>query len=150
MRRKDRQVDEASAIEILKNGEYGVLSMCTIDVAGYGIPMSYAYTNEAIYFHCATEGFKLESLKLNNKVSFCVVGKTELLPSEFATRYESVIVAGQIIEVSDDEKKDGLIHIVEKYSPNFTKQGMKYIDSHFDDVKVLKLVIQSITGKSRQ
>jgi uncharacterized protein len=36
---------------------------------------------------------------------FCVVGRTQILPDEFSTKYESVIVFGRAIEVSDDEKK---------------------------------------------
>ncbi len=49
---------------------------------------------DVIYFHCAPEGHKLENLSGNNKVSFCVVGKTQVLPDKFATNYESVIVFG--------------------------------------------------------
>ena len=42
MRRQDRQISESEAIEILQKGEFGVLSMCTPDSGGYGIPLAAA------------------------------------------------------------------------------------------------------------
>ena len=42
MRRKDRLLDSADAVEILKNGEYGVLATVTEDGSPYSVPMSYA------------------------------------------------------------------------------------------------------------
>ena len=47
MRRKDRQLDSADTLEILKNGEYGVLATVTEDGSPYGVPMSYAFDEES-------------------------------------------------------------------------------------------------------
>jgi nitroimidazol reductase NimA-like FMN-containing flavoprotein (pyridoxamine 5'-phosphate oxidase superfamily) len=150
IRREDRKISESEAIEIVQKGEYGVLSMCTPDHEGYGIPLHYALWNNAIYFHCATEGSKLDYLRLNNKVSFCVVGKYEVLPSKFATIYESALVFGITSEVEGAEKQDALMRILEKYSNNYMQEGEKEIIKFFDAVKVIKLSIQSITGKARK
>ena len=38
IRRQDRLMDEERAIELLRDGEYGVLSMVSEDM-GYGIPV---------------------------------------------------------------------------------------------------------------
>lgn len=84
MRRQDRKISDSEAFKILQNGEYGILSMITSNNSGYGIPLSFAMkNNNVIYFHCAIEGSKLDYLKNNNNVSFCVVGNTEVLPSKF-------------------------------------------------------------------
>ena len=112
--------------------------------------MSYCYTEDVIYFHCALEGHKLENLRNNNRVSFCVVGKTEVLPESFATRYESVIVFGKAFELTDDEKHKGLLEIVKKYSPGFIKEGLQYIENASHKAAAYKIVIESVTGKSKK
>ena len=71
MRRKERSIDNQQAIELLKKGQYGVLSTVGENGYAYGIPLNYAYHEGNIYFHCAAEGSKLDNIAYNNKVSFC-------------------------------------------------------------------------------
>ncbi len=77
----------------------------------------------AIYFHCAVAGHKLENIAANSRVSFCVVGKTEVLSDQFATHYQSVIVFGQAEEVFDEEKHLALEGVLAKYSPGYREKG---------------------------
>jgi len=150
LRRHDRQITESEALDILRKGEYGVLSMCSTSNEGYGIPLSYVLVGNNIYFHCATEGSKLRFLKENNKVSFCVVGKTVLLPSKFSTIYESVIASGTATVVEDEEKQEALQQIIEKYSADYIEESKEYIKRYFDRVKVIRLSIETLTGKARK
>jgi hypothetical protein len=150
MRRQDRKLTDEESIEILRKGEYGILSMCTANNGAYGIPLNYVLVNNEIYFHSATEGSKLDFLLNNNKVSFCVVGNTEILPAKFATIYESVIVFGNASLVNGDEKKEGLMHLVEKYSSAYIHEGDEYIEKYYSKVKVMKLSIESFSGKARK
>ena len=108
MRRQDRQITQQESIDILQKGEYGILSMCTPANEGYGVPLNYVFYGNNIYFHCAKEGSKLDYLRNNPKVSFCVVGETKVLPSQFGTLYESVIVSGHTSEVEGTEKLEAL------------------------------------------
>jgi nitroimidazol reductase NimA-like FMN-containing flavoprotein (pyridoxamine 5'-phosphate oxidase superfamily) len=148
MRRGDQAISENEAREILLKGEYGILSTVSIDGQPYGVPLSYSYIGDVIYFHSAIEGHKLDNLSANNRVSFCVVGKTKVLPAKFATKYESAIVFGETFEVIDDEKNKGLLELVKKYSPGFIEKGLRYIESTGAKTRVYKIVIESITGKS--
>lgn len=150
MRRKDRALENTEAIELLKNCEYGILS--TIDKNGYpyGVPLSYVYMDNSIYFHSATEGNKLDNISYNNKVSFCSVGKTSILPDKFSTKYESVIVRGTASEVIDEEKCKALLEILNKYSPDFIEQGKFYIEKAGSVTKVIKITIDHISGKARR
>lgn len=150
MRRTDRALADSEARVILQEGEYGVLSTVSSGGQPYGVPVSYVYTGEVIYFHCAVEGHKLDNLSSNNKVSFCVVGKTQVLPDKFATNYESVIVFGRAFEVTDDEKHTGLVELLKKYSPGFIDKGLRYIDGDGHKARVYKIVVESMTGKSRK
>jgi nitroimidazol reductase NimA-like FMN-containing flavoprotein (pyridoxamine 5'-phosphate oxidase superfamily) len=150
MRRQERVLDESRMKELLLTGEYGVLSTTSIDGFAYGIPLSYAYQNEIIYFHSAMEGHKLDNITAYPLVSFCIVGNTEVAPSAFTTGYESIIVFGiiEIVEV-DDEKRTALRLIVKKYSPGYVEDGDAYIERAIHKTKVLKLTIKKITGKGR-
>ena len=150
LRREDRAMPESEARDILQAGEYGILSTVSNDGQPYGVPVSYAYTGEVIYFHCAVEGHKLDNLSSNNRVSFCVVGQTQVLPDKFATNYESVVVFGKAFEVTDDEKHAGLVELLKKYSPDFIEKGQRYIAGDGHKAKVYKIVIESMTGKARK
>ncbi len=129
LRRQDRQISDSEAMEILRKGEYGVLSMCSLTNEGYGVPLSFVLVGNDIYFHCAAEGAKLRFLKENNKASFCVVGNTKLLPSKLSTIYESAIAKGITTEVNGEEKKEALMRITEKYSGDFIEEGKEAIKS---------------------
>ncbi len=150
MRRKDRELKNDEAIEILSNNTYGVLSTVSENGYPYGVPISYIYINGLIYFHCAVEGHKLDNIKNNDKVSFCVVGQTQILPDKFSTKYESVIVFGRAIEVSDDEKNMVLLEILNKYSPDYIEQGKEYIQKASKATKVIKISIEHISGKAKR
>ena len=87
MRRSDRETDPDTAINLLSKCEFGVLSTVDEGKQPYGIPVNYVHHNNSIFFHCAKAGYKLDNIKYNPKVSFCVVGRTKILPSEFSTEY---------------------------------------------------------------
>jgi len=150
MRRKDRETDSEQTIKLLKEGEYGVLA--TVDAEGqpYATPLSYVCTNNLIYFHCATEGHKLNNLRANKRVSFCVVGKTDVIQEKFTTNYESSIAFGSASEIFGDEKEKALLLLVKKYSPEFVKEGTDYIARAADKTGVIKIEIKQLTGKARQ
>lgn len=88
VRRKDRTWDALSARKLLEQGEYGFLAMCSESGYGYGLPLSYVVDGEHIYFHCAPEGEKLDAIRANGRVSFCVVGQTQVIPQHFTTAYQ--------------------------------------------------------------
>ncbi|MCR1949820.1 pyridoxamine 5'-phosphate oxidase family protein [Clostridium sp. DSM 100503] len=150
IRRKDRKIETSEAIDILKKCEYGILS--TVDENGYpyGVPLSYVYANNAIYFHSAVEGHKLENIKNNDKVSFCVVGQTDLLPDKFSTKYESVIIFGRAKELFQDEKNEAFLELINKYSKDYIEKGKGYIKNASAKTKVIKLSIDYISGKARR
>ena len=151
MRRKDRELTKQEALEILKKGEYGILTTIGTNGYPYGVPISYVYKNEKIYFHCAANiGTKVENIQANPKVSFTVIGPTEVLPKSFSTKYESVIAFGQAKELKDEGKKEALIYIIEKYSSEHKEAGLKYIDNMFEKTGIYEVSIDYISGKARR
>lgn len=149
MRRSDRKMDEKEALELLRRGEYGILCTCGSDNQPYGVPLSYVVIEDSIYFHCAEEGSKLDNITENSKVSFTVVGSTRLLPEKFSTAYESVIVMGNAFSVSEEKKYDPLMELIYKYSPDFLEEGRAYVERAKSKTKIVRIKIESITGKHR-
>jgi hypothetical protein len=150
LRRKDRSITQNEAMALLTEAEYGVLSTADEDGKPYGVPLSLCVVDNAVYFHCAVEGQKIDHIQQNRWVSLCVVGKTELLPDKFSTKYESVIVAGEAEEVFQSEKQQALKCLVYKYSSGFIEEGKKYIDVLYKKTRVFKISINHISGKARR
>ncbi|MEG0773452.1 pyridoxamine 5'-phosphate oxidase family protein [Clostridium sp.] len=148
MRRRDKATDEKEALELLQKGEYGILSTVGENGYAYGVPLSYGYKDGNLYFHGATEGHKINNILFNNKVCFTVVGTTKLLPSDFSTNFESVVVFGSASLIEGEEKIEGLKILLEKYSPDFMESGLQYIKNDQKLTKVVKIKIDQVTGKA--
>ena len=120
MRRKDREISEQDARQLLAQGEYGVLSTVSPDGTPYGVPISYVYHQGEISFTPPPKAAKVEYLAAGARASFCVVGATELLPEKFSTRYESAIASGEIRELAGDEKRAALSQVSGKVRPGIS------------------------------
>lgn len=150
MRKAEREISRDEAMGILTSGEYGILSTVSEDGSPYGIPVSYAAKGEKIYFHCAKDvGHKVENLRHENRVCFTVVGRTEILPSKFSTRYESIVIFGTAREVIA-RKEEPLMLLIEKYSADFLEKGRRYVENDAEKTGVYEITIEKITGKARR
>ena len=148
VRRQDRLLDYCCAEELLLKAEYGFLSLG--GESGYGVPISFALNGISLYFHSASQGEKLQRIKLNHQACFCVVGNSKLQPAQFAVDYESVMVFGQLTLIeSDEEKRTALGFIINKYSPDFKEKGREYVERSFHKTVIFRLDIARITGKTR-
>lgn len=153
IRRKDRVLDELRAKELLAEGEYGFLAMVNADGGGYGVPLSYAVAEgeEAIYFHCAPEGHKLINLDVDNRVTFTVVGHTQVIPGQFTTAYECVMAFGRIERrLPETDRLRALRLLVAKYSAGFEEIAEKYIKGSFARTEILKLNVEHISAKAKK
>ena len=149
MRRKDRQVFDEDISSILNKGEYGVISTHGEMGYPYGVPVNYVYIDNCIFFHCAKTGQKLDNIKTNEKVSFCVVSDTELMPEIFSTKFKSVIAFGKASEISGVLKKRALIGLIKKYSAGYLDKGSAYVEKEGISTKIIKIDIEHMTGKAR-
>jgi uncharacterized protein len=147
VRRKDKQTSNAEACSLLDTAEYGVLSTVDADGQPYGVPLNFVYKNNCIYVHCAMQGHKLENLANNPKASFCVVENAEIIPSNFSTKYQSAIAFGIVSEVQGQERYDGFLWLLEKYSPNHIEEGKEYTKKMDKATKLIKIEVQHISGK---
>ena len=150
MRKENRQLPEEETMEVLLKCEYGILSTMGDDYR-YAVPMSYVVANNKIYIHGTCEsGQKTKNIHNNPKVCFTVVGNTEILPSQFATKYESVVVLGTASLCEGTDKEMALEKFLDKYSSEYKQAGMKYIKAAINKVSVYEISIDMITGKAKR
>ncbi len=151
VRRTDRMITEAEAVAILDSAEYGVLSTADADGAPYGVPINFVRDGDTLIFHGALEGRKLACMRHEPRVSFCAVGRTQVLPGEFTTEYESVIVEGTAEIVEDEQRKTAdLMKLCEKYSADFPDAARKAIQGSLHRTSVFEVKIQSVSGKGKK
>ena len=149
MRRIKQQLSTAETIEILKACTCGVLGVTGDDGYPYTVPLSYVYKDGKLFFHCAKEGHKIDGINRNDKVTFCVIEKDEVVPEKFATHYRSAIVFGRArILTEDNERRSALECLVEKYSPGFMAEGQREIERDWNRVCVVEVDIEHLTGKT--
>jgi len=152
VRRQDRLLEEKRAIELLRTSEYGTLSL--IDEYGlpYGIPVNYVWDGkDSLYIHCAPEGRKLRALALHPDVSFSIVGRVNLLPSQFTTEYESIILKGSArTGLPEEERMHALVLLVEKLSPNDIEIGKKYAQKSFFRTEIIRMDVTEFSGKTKR
>ena len=152
MRRNKQALSEDAALQILNNASHGVLALDGDDGYTYAVPLNYAYKDGKIYFHAALTGHKLDAIKNNDKISFCVVNKDEVVPEKFTSYYSSVIVFGKIKVITDDadpEKRRGLELLADKYSPNESAESReREIGGKLKALVVMVIEVEHMTGKA--
>jgi uncharacterized protein len=148
MRRKKQLLSEAETIEILNRRTSGVLAVTGDDDYPYAVPLSYAYKDNKLFFHCASSGHKLDGIARNDKVTFCVIDRDEVIQRTFTTHFSSVVAFGRARILTDDgERSAALECLVEKYSPDFLHEGQEEIRKDWDRVCVVEVRIEHMTGK---
>ena len=107
MRRFKQQISEEECIRILQEEKRGILSMHGEDGYPYGIPMNHWYNpeNGKLYFHCAKTGHKLDAIRKNDKVSYCVYDQGFRKDGDWALNIRSVVVfcRARIVDDAEDE-----------------------------------------------
>ena len=147
MRRKRQALDNIECEEILAGCNTGFLGVSGSDGYPYVVPLNFVYWNDCIYFHCSSKGHKIDAIKTDPKVSFCVVERDEVLVDEFATAYRSVIAFGNAFIVEDiDEKRSSLKAFGLKYNPDESAVDAEIAPS-FERTTMVRIRIDHMTGK---
>lgn len=149
MRRFKQEISQEECIRVLKEQPRGVLSIMGEDGYPYGVPLDHWYDEKTgtICFHGAKEGHKIDALRKNNKVSYCVYDQGYRNAGEWALNIQSVIVFGTIHEVKD---QDRAMEICRQLCLKFT-DDQDYIEKEIKNAgsRVLcwEIQIDHMTGK---
>lgn|SRR5574344_923226 len=149
MRRIRQMMPETDVLAILGRNTNGVLSVTGDDGYPYGVPVSYVYAHGKIWFHCATEGHKIESIKKNPKVCFTIVDTDDIDAQHFTTQFRSIIAFGKAEIVTDQNERELAFNaIMDKYSPHETIESrMKELEKASPRALIVKITIEHMTGK---
>jgi len=144
-------------IEFLSSQQTGRIS--SIDENGYPqiIPMNFVFIDDTVYMHSHIKGEKLDNIRRNQKVGFEVDKNLEFLPSYFSdptdasladTLYISVVIKGNASIVSDKEEKTNALNgLMKKYQPEGGYEPIKPDMDVLKEVKVIKIIPESLRGK---
>ena len=147
MRRKRQLLPTEESVAILQRMTNGTLSLHGDDGYPYAIPVSYVYADGKLYFHTAVKGHKVDAIRRDAKVSFCVVEQDDIKPAEFTTYFRSVIAFGKARILEDEgEKLSALRLLADKYSSG--EAGMEAeIAKGFNHLLMVKITVEHLTGK---
>ncbi len=148
MRRKDKQINDIAVIE-------GILSRATVCRLGlcdggrpYIVPLCFGYKDNTLYFHCSPEGKKLDILRKNNNVCFEVDIDSRVIKADQACdwgmKYKSVIGFGKAMFIEDIESKRKALDVIMQ---QFSEKSFEYIDEAIKNTIVIKVEIETMTGK---
>ncbi len=120
MRRKDNEISDKEIIfSILKNAQ-----ICRIAFNDkkhpYIVPLNYGYKDNALYFHCAKVGKKMDLINIDNNVCFEIVQSREIIKGvnlcDWFKKFRSIIGYGNIEIITDnDEKEKGLDILMQQH-----------------------------------
>lgn len=149
MRRKAQTLSAAECEAALRRGTSGVLALHGDGGYPYAVPLSYAYENGRLYFHCARSGHKLDAIRRDGRASFCVIDADEVAPEAYTTLYRSVIVFGRVRVLEDErEKRAAIERLARRYAPDDTAAGRAAaIAREWDALCLLELCAAHMSGK---
>lgn len=151
MRRLDKEVKEPEKLKkILRETSFVTLAMCR-DKEPYLISLSHSYDEEenCLYFHCASEGKKLEILRQNPEVWGQALIDHGYYGGHCSHIYVSAMFRGRVEFVDDPEKKRKIfIHMIKHQdkNPDPIVERLTNLDALVKTV-VGRIFIEDITGK---
>ena len=151
MRRRDRALSEGQAREILARADHGVLATLGADGWPYAVPLNHVLSGDVLYVHCAVEGHKLENIAHEERVSFCAVADTRVLPAQLSTLYESAIVFGRAALVTDPmEKRLALELLAVRFCGALSPEAVEAIATSASQTAVVRIRLERLTGKAHR
>lgn len=150
MRRFRQQLSREECEAILRDEPTGVLAVHGDGGYPYAVPVNHVYRDGVIAFHCAKTGHKLDAIRRDDRVSFCVVARDDVLPEERATAYISVIAFGRARIVEDEA---GLRRIAGWIGEKFCPDHLEGCRQETDEVVAanrmacVEIEVEHMTGK---
>ena len=149
MRRSAQRLPQEECEAILERNSSGVLAVTGDGGWPYAVPLSYAFADGALFFHCAKTGCKLDAIRADERACFTVIDRDEVVPEEYTTYYKSVIAFGRARVIEDGAQMLAAIEVLaKKYHPTDSPQGRKAaIEKDFSRLTMIRLDVEWMTGK---
>ncbi|MFX1456433.1 MAG: pyridoxamine 5'-phosphate oxidase family protein [Promethearchaeota archaeon] len=154
MRRNEKEItDKGEIFNIIKSGKYTSISLSK-ENEPYIITLSYGFDSNknALYFHCAAEGQKIDFVKSNPYVCGTII-EDNGYKDGCGQAFRSIVYRGTISIVKDiEEKKHGfdiLIDHLEK-NPEEVKKNLLKSEEVYIKPSILRLDISEMTCKEEK
>lgn len=149
MRRKDQVLSREECLAVLDRGTSGVLAVHGDDGYPYAVPLSYAYEDGKLWFHCARTGHKLDAILRDPKVTFCVVDRDQVVPLEYTTYFRSVILFGKARVLEDPaEIRTALEKLALRYAPEDSEAHREAIlEKELPALVAIEVTMEHLSGK---
>lgn len=151
--RPNREITNRPEIEgLLKNGKFCVIAMCK-DNKPYVVSLSYGYdpVKNALYFHCAKQGLKMDFIAQNSEVCATIIEDGGYVITECAHNYKTVVFWGTLQIVPDiEEKKQGMRVLLNHLEGDAAIVETKFLKSveQFSHMEILRLDIHQMHAKA--
>lgn len=147
--RKHQELSREVCLDILQTAKRGVLAVNGEGGYPYAAPMNHWYNEEdgCIYFHCGNAGHRVDALRRDGRVSFCVHDGGTAEEGQWALKFRSVIVFGQMEVLTDAAL---ITDITTKLTRKFTDDEaylQKELASALHRTLLLRLTPEHICGK---
>lgn len=151
MRRTEREIKDRAEIDgILRRAQVCRLGLVDGDTP-YIVPLCFGYDGQALYFHCALQGRKMDALRRHPRVCFEVDTSEGLIRGVDACkcdiRYQSVMGVGTA-EILEDPaaKRRGLAILMAQYGAAEVTEA-SFPDAGLARTAVVRVAIESLSGK---
>lgn len=148
MRRSEREIKDRAVID-------AIIRHCLVcrlglsdGVEPYIVPLCFGYDGEALYFHSASDGRKIDILRKNSRVCFEFDIPEGMREAEqgcrWGIKYRSVIGFGTAEIVDDQEDKKKVLGII---MAQYSDKEYIFPEDVVTKTTVIKVVIARVTGK---
>jgi nitroimidazol reductase NimA-like FMN-containing flavoprotein (pyridoxamine 5'-phosphate oxidase superfamily) len=151
MRRREKEVtDRRELIRVLLEARHVTVAMCDED-GPYLVTLTHGYDEErnAMYFHCAKTGRKVDALRRDNRVWGQALVDLGYAEGSCDHLYETTQFRGKVTFVEDlEEKRHALVTMIRKNESNPGKViSEQIIDETLRSVGIGRIDIDLMTGK---
>lgn len=147
VKRENQSLSSGEIEALLMRNNWGVLSLYGREGYPYGVPVNYAYVDDAIVFHSAKSGHKWEAVEADNKASFTVVDASDIVEEEYSTAYRSVILFGSVERTEGEERLRAFQQMTDALAPHVRREVNEKTVNHCEGAEVFKLVVLHFSGK---
>ncbi len=152
MNRKDKEISERNElVDIVRKGKYATIAMCRGNEP-YVVTLNYGFDEDgnALYFHCAFQGLKMDFIRSNANVCATVVHDMGYKRGECDQAYRSVVLWGTMHVVESPEEKKRAIEVLLSHledDPEEVRERSLKSDEAYGKVGILRLDVDEMTGK---
>lgn len=152
MFKKEKEITDVEVLfDVLKKGKFASIALSEKNKP-YIVTMNYGYDAEkqALYFHCALKGLKLEILSQNPRVCATVMEDHGYKMDECSHAYRSIVFWGTLKVVQELEEKKYGMEVMFRHletNPDPIRERNFKTERDYSKVNILRLNIEEITGK---